>query len=262
MSGDDSYTRHELELVNDLATKILSAPTLSSAIVQLLDCLPNLIVHEKSFFTREPMSGGNRRRIMWSHTMSDDELTQYETLYMQHDYTAWYLEQDGVHVYRDSDVVSDEVIARSRIYTEWVRPMGMRYVCGSVMRRDGVRAADLTLFRAQEHGDFTDHEVFLLLQVTRQVECWLAGVRPMGERRRVEDELRDGFETLTSREREVVELACTGMSVREMSDYLAISYGTCRRHLANIYEKIGIGSRVQLIERVGRSHTRIAFESD
>ena len=131
---------------------------------------------------------------------------------------------------------------------------------------DGVWSPEEAKRRYAERGysilAFTDHEVFLLLQVTRQVECWLAGVRPMGERRRVEDELRDGFETLTSREREVVELACTGMSVREMSDYLAISYGTCRRHLANIYEKIGIGSRVQLIERVGRSHTRIAFESD
>ena len=41
------------------------------------------------------------------------------------------------------------------------------------------------------------------------------------------------------------------MSVREMSDYLAISYGTARRHLANIYGKLGISSRVQLIERMG-----------
>ena len=152
----------------------------------------------------------------------------------------------------DSDVVGSEVMASSRIYNEWVRPMGMRYVCGSVMRFGGTRVADLTLLREERHGDFTDHELFLLLQVTKQMECWFAGVRTSGEHGRLEGETNGDLVSLTPREMEVADLACSGMSVREMSDYLAISYGTCRRHLANIYEKLGISSRVQLIELMKR----------
>ncbi|MFD6952496.1 LuxR family transcriptional regulator [Nocardiopsis sp. TSRI0078] len=55
-----------------------------------------------------------------------------------------------------------------------------------------------------------------------------------------------GPETLTPREREVAELAERGLSNREIAERLTISQATAARHIANIFRKLSISSRVQL----------------
>ncbi|MBN1314951.1 MAG: response regulator transcription factor, partial [Anaerolineales bacterium] len=54
-------------------------------------------------------------------------------------------------------------------------------------------------------------------------------------------------EQLTDREIEVLKLAAKGMSNREIADELFISVRTVQVHLTNIFNKIGVGSRVEAI---------------
>ncbi|HVK83650.1 MAG TPA: LuxR C-terminal-related transcriptional regulator [Kofleriaceae bacterium] len=51
---------------------------------------------------------------------------------------------------------------------------------------------------------------------------------------------------LTSREREIAEGFSLGETHRELSDRLGLAPNTVRRHLQNIYEKLGISSKVEL----------------
>lgn len=48
---------------------------------------------------------------------------------------------------------------------------------------------------------------------------------------------------LTSREREVLQLAAEGLSGPGIADTLVISHATVRAHFRNIYEKLGVGER-------------------
>ena len=50
-------------------------------------------------------------------------------------------------------------------------------------------------------------------------------------------------ERLSGREQEILLLAARGLSNRRISEALHISEATVKRHLANIYEKMGVGSR-------------------
>jgi ligand-binding sensor domain-containing protein/DNA-binding CsgD family transcriptional regulator len=52
---------------------------------------------------------------------------------------------------------------------------------------------------------------------------------------------------ISPREQEILRLVIQGKSNREMEQALYISLPTVKRHLANIYEKIGVSSRLQLI---------------
>lgn len=52
---------------------------------------------------------------------------------------------------------------------------------------------------------------------------------------------------LTERESDVVVLASRGLSNAGMAEALSISVATVKRHLSNIYEKLGVGSRTEIV---------------
>jgi two-component system nitrate/nitrite response regulator NarL len=55
-----------------------------------------------------------------------------------------------------------------------------------------------------------------------------------------------GISRLTPREAEVVHLLAEGMSTREISLKLQVTEHTIRNYLSNIYDKLGVSSRVEL----------------
>jgi DNA-binding NarL/FixJ family response regulator len=56
--------------------------------------------------------------------------------------------------------------------------------------------------------------------------------------------------TLTRREQEVLVLAAGGASAKEIAERLVIGERTVETHLANIYRKLGVRSRVELVAYV------------
>ena len=52
---------------------------------------------------------------------------------------------------------------------------------------------------------------------------------------------------LTEREHEVLRLLISGQSDRDMGDVLFISHRTVQKHVANIFVKLGVNSRVAAV---------------
>lgn len=59
----------------------------------------------------------------------------------------------------------------------------------------------------------------------------------------------DGPDPLTPRELEVLKLLNLGMSRQEMAEVLCISVNTAKKHLANIYSKLGAGTREEALQK-------------
>ena len=57
---------------------------------------------------------------------------------------------------------------------------------------------------------------------------------------------------LTASERRVAELLGEGRTYRQIAEELTISYHTVKKHVENIYSKLGIGSRYQLYNLMGK----------
>jgi DNA-binding NarL/FixJ family response regulator len=73
------------------------------------------------------------------------------------------------------------------------------------------------------------------------------------------ERIGDGHESvLSDRELEVIVLAARGFSNRQVATQLHISEATVKRHLANIYEKIGVRSRSDAV-RIALAEQWIGF---
>ncbi|MFF8433113.1 response regulator [Streptomyces bacillaris] len=60
----------------------------------------------------------------------------------------------------------------------------------------------------------------------------------------------DPAASLTLRERELMELVAQGLSNRQIGTRLGITEGTVKRHLRNIFDKLGASSRLDAVNRV------------
>jgi DNA-binding CsgD family transcriptional regulator len=56
---------------------------------------------------------------------------------------------------------------------------------------------------------------------------------------------RDALDALTPREREILAQLATGATSSEIATQFGIAVPTTKRHLANIYRKLGCANRVQ-----------------
>ena len=61
-----------------------------------------------------------------------------------------------------------------------------------------------------------------------------------------DDEPRDRYETLTDREREVLQLTAEGLTSREIGEELYISHRTVEKHRENVQSKLGLRNAVEM----------------
>jgi DNA-binding CsgD family transcriptional regulator len=62
----------------------------------------------------------------------------------------------------------------------------------------------------------------------------------------------DGWESLTPAERDVVALVTDGLTNAETATRLFVSPRTVQTHLTHVYTKLGLTSRVQLVQEAAR----------
>lgn len=82
----------------------------------------------------------------------------------------------------------------------------------------------------------------------RQIAECVRRVHAGGEwlERKVVEGKRAALELLTARELEIIRCTAAGLRNKEVADRLAISEGTVKIHLHNIFEKVGVEGRVAL----------------
>jgi DNA-binding CsgD family transcriptional regulator len=122
---------------------------------------------------------------------------------------------------------SDKALARARVLVE----------LGATLRRAGSRRAARDPLR--QGLDLAERCGATSLAQRAREEVTAAGSRP----RRT---ALTGAEALTTRERQVVELAAAGMSNREIAGSLYVTLKTVEWHLRHAFDKLGVSSRREL----------------
>ena len=111
---------------------------------------------------------------------------------------------------------------------------------------DGYQAAVAELRNAMEEKEFDT--VWAEGAALSIEEAIAYAQRGRGERKRP----ASGWASLTPAERDVARLICEGLANKEIAMRLFVSPRTVQAHLSHIYAKLGITSRVQLVQEAAR----------
>jgi ATP/maltotriose-dependent transcriptional regulator MalT len=85
----------------------------------------------------------------------------------------------------------------------------------------------------------------IIEKIGREEFAWMLG-QVNGKRTQTEGPV------LTRRENEILQLLAVGLSNQEMAEKLVIAEGTLKRHVANLYQKLGVHNRAQAIKQFYR----------
>jgi len=143
---------------------------------------------------------------------------------------------------RLSDVISRRRLVNSRIYAEWFRPSGIEAELEMGIAPSRIRTRNFILDRA--HGDFSDRDR-AVLEAIRPHLCRIYEMTEL--RRAVGDAQPEERDRLTDREAEILELVADGLTNAGIAERLWISPGTVKKHLENVYAKLGVANRAAAV---------------
>lgn len=153
-------------------------------------------------------------------------------------------------VYRDTDIIEEDVRTKTEFYRNFLMPLKVPYGAGILLMRNEKLIGIINLFRNKELGDFTEKDIYILgvlrkhlANITYDLLNDSIGVK--NQESKLEG-LYDDY-NLSDREKEVTRLIKQGKTNIDISDEMMISISTVKKHIYNIYAKLNVKSRTQLL---------------
>jgi DNA-binding CsgD family transcriptional regulator len=154
---------------------------------------------------------------------------------------------------RLSDVVAWRRYRESPVYREYFMPGGVGHMLDlGLPARPGWQRTIL-ICRHRSDGDFPERDRDVLEQLRPHLlarEARAALRRRLRELAPADEDTTGSDTTLTIREREIVFLAAQGRTNTQIAAELWITPATVKKHLENVYDKLGVRSRAAAAKRV------------
>lgn len=145
---------------------------------------------------------------------------------------------------RFSDLLSRRELRRLEFYWEVLRPLGCEYqLVLWLVAPDGVIGG---FHFDREKRDFSERDRLVLNMLAPHLLQLAARARPS------KSGASCGAAVLSAREREVMRHVAAGLTTREIAAALHISPGTVRKHLDNVFAKVGVHTRAAAVAHLAR----------
>lgn len=246
---------NDWNFINDLIFKIHSIPDLDEMRYTFLDLIRLLIPCDKlTFFLSTP------EHYMHSAIqigLSDERMRAYEKELCNQDYKKWIFMTGQNKAYRMTDFFAPGVRESQDYYKTAYLPFGIHYEAILSLAYNGHFVGVVSLYRPRTMTDFTDREIYILEILKKHLAFRLYRELPeenksqTGRQSRQLEVLYSKY-CLTPREAEVLRLMTEGKKTSEICEKLCISSSTLKKHANNIYKKMNVNSRIELINLVSR----------
>lgn len=192
---------------------------------------------------------------------TEEGLYDYINNYQQKDHSRWLFTDGKSHIYRESDFFTPDVLSTSEYYKDIYVPERIKDTLQVAIAKNNTFLGVLTFFRREDEKDFTDDDLFLMQLLLEHLENRLyhelveKRVEPEVSSSKPEPSIDETLEKdiaaknhLTQREQEIFDLLIRGYSIDALKKHCYISESTLRKHIQNIYQKLNIHNRYELLK--------------
>ena len=234
--------------LNNIIYKIYTTEDFDRMREMLLEHLKMMIDFDSAdFYLADPEKEDNLENPV-VYTCDENYSDQYEKL----DYSKGILYGGRSMVYRETDIISDEKRVETEYYRKMYKPNGWHYSLQMVLGRRKKFLGVVTFYRTIGKEDFKYNDIFLLDMLKDHLAYrldWEAEHTGTDAEKISIQEAAKRFD-LTRRETTILQCLLQGMSNEEISHELVISVNTIKKHILNLYRKLGINNRVQMFKMI------------
>lgn len=235
-------------VLNNIIYKIYTTGNLDQMRMNLLEQLKLMVDFDSAdfFLARKDGTQGLEKPIFYN--CDGDTASQYDLL----DYSRGIMYSGKSMVYRETDIISDDKRKQTEYYRKVYYPNNWHYALQMIIAKEKVFLGVITLYRTIGKDDFSYADVFLLDMLKEHLAFCLYQNRENEKPVMNKLSILEAVEqySLTKREEMVLRLLMKGVESESIGEELTISLNTVKKHILNIYRKLGINNRVQLFKLV------------
>lgn len=245
-------TPGEWKRINDIALIIHSEKDIDDMRTHFFEAVEVLIPFEKAmfYFIEETIDGMHLKNPIFVNVDSSFA-TLYKKVFEEFKYGRVAISARRTMAFHDTDLMTSDSKMKNDMFMSFMKPYEIPYGAGIEITKNKKATAEVSFFRREEQGDFAEKELQILDILKDHLEIRINGIEDReGDRKNKEAHLIDFG--LTQRELEIAMMVADGLWMDDISERLEISKSTGKRHLHNIYAKMNVGGRTELIGTVNK----------
>lgn len=249
----DNLKENDWNIINDILLEIYSMDDVKEIATKFLKLIKVLISYSQSYF----LVFNENQEIDTVNSafegVSEENKNKYINYFYRVDYVKNMFGFSKTVVFKDTDIMEDELREKTEFYQGFLGPQNIPYGEGILLVKEGKILGVVNLFRSKELGDFKEKDIRILEVLKNHLTNILYSTSQ-------ESSATDGRKSvsikdiehynLSKREKEIIDLMLQGDTNVEISEKLFISISTVKKHVYNIFTKMGINSRIQLMKMV------------
>lgn len=262
-------TQMEWEQLNQIISRLYMQDNTTKLRTAFLEELKKMVPFSFSDFCMSVLRPGNSYALTDPIIISNYDkkfeqkfMDRYDEKFHSLDYFSWLFNSKESFVIRESDHISEEIRKRSTFYQEYLEPFDLIHIASLVVCLNGRCVCALTLYNSANRGDFTDKDIYILQRLLPHLQSQMEKILRK-EKSAAPDPslyLKQQF-SLTNRESQIAKLIYKGYSNREIAEELVIAEETVKKHVYNIFQKLGLTHRAQMASFVVKNNLTDIFLS-
>ncbi len=235
-------------LLNNIIYKIYTTERFDDMRYELLEQLKMVLDYDSADFYLASKEEGRLLCNPVTYNCDMDLSEMYEDL----DYSRGIVASGKMLIYRETDIISDEARVETDYYKKVYKPNNWHYALQIVIARHKKFLGAITFYRTIGKEDFHYDDIFVLDILKDHLAYRLEQYSKNGDAGAGKLTVTEAVSRydLTRREHTILKLLMSGIDNAQICEELVITPNTLKKHIMNIYRKLGIKTRVQLFKMV------------
>lgn len=235
-------------LLNNIIYKIHTTENFNDMRYELLEQLKMVLDYDSADFYMASKEPGKLLCDPVTFNCDMDLSEMYEDI----DYSRGIVNSGKMLIYRESDIISEEARIESDYYKKVYMPNKWHYALQAVIARNKQFLGAITFYRTIGKADFQYDDIFILDLLKDHLAYRLEQYNKNGDKTAGKLTVTEAVYKyeLTRREHTILNLLMSGKDNTSICEELVITPNTLKKHILNIYRKLGIRNRVQLFKMI------------